>query len=125
MLSDPTNLQNKHHLIPSISLKNSRSDSDSENHPIAYTPVNNIGQMGVSQSRRKQKLLINVNNVVLDLVSTNQYRIPPTDAKFAQVTAHCTMTEALRLPKNMHLADDFCKFKAFIKKLLPNFDLEQ
>ena len=58
-----------------------------------------------------------------DLVKRNQYRTLAANVDFLEGSA-CTITKAYELLKNMQFDDDPWAIKDYIKKRLPNSDLE-
>ena len=93
----------------------------SENLPAVRTIVNNWTSAGLLVSRTKDA--INVENLVPDLVKTNQYRTLAANVEFLEGSVY-TITEAYGLLKNMQFDDDPCAIKNYIKKRLSNSDLE-
>ena len=92
-----------------------------ENLPAVRTIVNNWTSGGLSVSRAKDA--VNVDDLVLDFVRINQYRILAANVELLEAS-DCTMREAYELLKNMHFLDDPCSIQAYIKKRLSNTDLE-
>ena len=93
----------------------------SENLPAVRTIVNSWTSAGLLLSRAKDA--INVEDLVPDLVKINQYRTLVANVEFLEGSA-CTITEAYGLLKNMQFDDDPCTIKNYIKKRLPNSNLE-
>ena len=92
-----------------------------ENLPAVRTIVNNWTSGGLLVSRAKDA--VNVDDLVLDCVRINQYRILAANVELLEAS-DCTMREACELLKNMHFLDDPCSIQAYIKKRLSNTDLE-
>ena len=86
-----------------------------------FVPLLTIRQMKISVSQAKEA--INVDGLVPDLVRINQFRTLVVNVEPLQAS-DCTMTEAYKLLKNMRFLDDPCSIPAYIKKPLPNSDLE-
>ena len=80
----------------------------SENLPAVRIIVNNWTSSGLSVSRAKDAIY--VEDLVPDLVKTNQYRTLAVNVEFLEGSA-CTITEAYRLLKNMQFDDDPCAIK--------------
>ena len=93
----------------------------SEHFPAVRTIVNNWTSAGLLVSRAKDA--INVEDLVPDLVKTNQYRTLAANVEFLEGCA-CTITKAYGLLKNMQFDDDPCAIKNYIKNQLSNSDLE-
>ena len=93
----------------------------SENLPAVQTIVNNWTCAGLLVSRAKDA--INVEDLVPDLVKTNQYQTLVANVEFLEGSA-CMIIEAYGLLKNMQFDDDLCATKNYIKKRLSNSDLE-
>ena len=89
----------------------------SENLPAVRTIVNNWTSGGLSVSRAEDA--VNVDDLMPDLVRTNQYRILAANVELLEAS-DCTMTEAYELLKNIR----FCSIQAYIKNRLSNTDLE-
>ena len=95
----------------------------SENLPAVRTIVNNWTSAGLLVSRAKNA--INVEGLVSDLVKINQYRTLAPNVEFLKGSAaHCTITKAYGLLKNMQFDDDPCAIKDYINKRLSHSDLE-
>ena len=88
----------------------------SESLPAVRTIVNNWTSAGLLVSRAKDA--INVEDLVPDLVKTNQYRTLAANVELLEGTA-CTITEAYGLLKNMQFDDDLCAIKNYIKNDYP------
>ena len=93
----------------------------SENLPAVGIIVNNFASADLFVSREKDA--INVEDLVPDLVKINQYPTLAANVEFLEGNA-CTITKAYGLLKNMQFDDDPCAIKNYIKKRLPNSDLE-
>ena len=93
----------------------------SENLPAVRIIVNNWTSADLLVSRAKDA--INVENLVLGLVKTNQYRTLAAKVEFLEGSA-CTITKAYGLLKNMQFDDDPCAIKDCNNKRLSNSDLE-
>lgn len=93
-----------------------------ENLPAVRTIVNNWTSGGVLVSRAKDA--VNVDDLVLDFVRINQYRILAANVELLEAS-DCTMREAYELLKNMHFLDDPCSIQAYIKNVYPTLIWKQ
>ena len=64
-----------------------------------------------------------MEDLIPDLVEINQHRTLATNVELLEGSA-CTITEAYELLKNMQFDDDPCAIKDYVKKRLPNSDIE-